>query len=132
MDFYAIAFNGIPAQRINAFVREILHIRAENVRNSDLHTDEKGSFEYDDSVDFAAYFAQSRAICTINLRCLQFHKEYQNVLCMIEHDGDCLKAECSLAAPDFPESEIPALRAWAETLIEQGYISDADIYDDYE
>ena len=132
MEYCAVAFHGIPAQRIHAFVREILCIRAENVKNSSLYTDTRGSFSYDDALDLAAYFAQSRAICTLNLKCLRFHREYYNVLCMIEHDGDCLPAECSLAALDFPESEIPALIQWTETLKQAGYITGAKIYDDYE
>ena len=132
MLYYGIMFNGIPAQKINAFVREILCIRADHVRNSALYSEAAGDFAYHDAVDLAAHFADPKSTCRFLAETIRFHRIYHDSVCLIGHADDRLWMECSLPETEFPAEEIPKLKAWFTSLTETGYITNAEVFDDDE
>lgn len=132
MLYYGILFHGIPAQRINAFVREILCIRAAHVRNSALYSEAAGDFAYHDAVDLAAHFADPKSACRFLADDILFHRVYHDAVCLIGHEQDRLWMECSLPETEFPAEEIPQLNAWFRSMVQQGFFARAEIFEDDE
>ena len=132
MQYYGIMFKGIVRSNINCFIKEILGIKQINVSNSNFHTDDLGDFEYSDQIDLSE-ICNGSFVAVMNVSELLFHRPYQNVLCLIlNDDNDLLTVECSIADMDFPEIEISDLKKWCIRLCDEKYISNADIFDDYD
>ena len=132
MEYYSVTLRGIRNAQINHVIKEILHIRQADMLNSILYAEDIGNYQYTDETDlcacctgaFTAVFHAKQAV---------FHRPYERVLCMIErNDYGTLDLECSIAAQDFPASEIPALNAWLSKLHDEHIITDAEIAEDYE
>ena len=129
--FTGIMLCGIPHERINTVIREILGIREENVRYSHFYTEEQGDFAYADTLDLSSVCRTASPV--LNTAEITLHRICRDAVVMILADENgLLNVEISISANDLPDAERPQLQKWLDGLVQAGIIESAEIFDDYD
>lgn len=81
-EYYTIALDGIPVQRIAGFLRDTLGLCEKQLLHSGFYSEQTGDVPYTDALDLQAFFA-ARNRASFHLKTVRFDRAYRGGSCLV-------------------------------------------------
>ena len=125
-EYYTIALDGIPVQRIAGFLRDTLGLCEKQLLHSGFYSEQTGDVPYTDALDLQAFFA-ARSRASFHLKTVWFDRAYRGGSCLVYSDGSTAQLECDIEQTDIDPEKLPDSQAWLTEKLRSGIAEYASI-----